>query len=252
MEGSEIGSDLFLSNAELNGLALIGAKVGGQLGLSSTGCQGACDLEGVDVHADIFLRHCTLETLELTGAVTGGQVAMEGISCKGEASMQGLHVGTDLIVEDNAKMDSVDLVGATIGGEVRMTDAFFSGELDMTGIAVAANLQMVRITTNKRINLSRAKCRMLNLSGARTTDIELRFADIEGVVNLTGTIVDGVLDMEMIAVSGNLFLRDRARFGRVYLWDAKVRGTIEARGAVFNELLDIPDTLTRSSVVPTV
>jgi uncharacterized protein YjbI with pentapeptide repeats len=239
IEGSEIGSDLFLANAELNGLALIGAKVRGQLTLSSSSCRGMCDLEGVDVHADIFLRDCALETLDVTGAVTGGQVVMDGISCKGAASMQGLRVGTDLIVEGNAKMDSVDLVGATIGGDVRMTSALFSGELDLTGIAVAASLQMVEITTNKRVNLSRAKCRVLNLSGARTADIELRFADIGDLVNLTGTIVDGVLDMEMIAVGGNLFLRDHAKFGRVYLWDAKVRGTIEARRAVFDRLLDM-------------
>lgn len=239
MEGSEIGSDLFLKKAELNGLALIGAKVGGQLTLASTKCRGACDLEGVDVHADIFLRYCSLETLDITGGMTGGQVVMDGISCTGEASMQGLRVGTDLIVEGNARMDSVDLAGATIGGDVRMTDAFFSGELDLTGIAVAASLQMVGITTNKCVNLNRAKCRMLNLSGARTANIDLRFADIEDLVNLTGTIVDGVLDMEMIAVGGNLFLRERAKFGRVYLWDAKVRGTIEARAAVFDALLDM-------------
>lgn len=238
VEGSEVGSDLFLSNAELNGLALIGTKVGGQLTLSSTCCRGTCDLEGVDVYADIFLSQSALETLYLTGAVAGGQVVMDGMSCKGEASMQGLRVGTDLIVEGNAKMDSVDLVGATIGGDVRMTDAFFSGELDLTGIAVAEGLRM-GIATNKRVILNRAKCRMLNLSGARTADIELRFADIGDLVNLTGTIVDGVLDMEMLSVGGNLFLRDRAKFGRVYLWDAKVRGTIEARGVVFDGLLDM-------------
>jgi uncharacterized protein YjbI with pentapeptide repeats len=238
-EGCEIGSDLFLSNAELNELALIGAKVGGQLTLSSTSCSGACDLEAVDVHGDIFLRHCALETLSLIGGVTGGQVVMDGISCKGEASLEGFRVGTDLIVEDNAKMDSVDLVGATIGGDVKIADVCFSGELDLTGISVAASLQMVRITTNKRVNLNRAKCRVLNLSGARIADIDLRFADIEDLANLTGTIVDGVLDMEMITIGGNLFLRDRAKFGRVYLWDANVRGTIEARGAVFNELFDM-------------
>ncbi len=239
IEGSEIGSDLFLSNAELHGLALIGTKVRGQLTLSRIDCRGACDLESIDVHADILLRHGAIETLDLTGGTTGGQVVMDGVSCKGEVSMEGLRVGTDLIVEGDAKMDSVDLVGATIGGDIRMTDVVFVGELDLTGIDVAAGLRMVGIVTNKRIILSRAKCRMLNLSGARTADIELRFANIDDLVNMTGTIVDGVLDMEMLTVGGNLFLRDRAKFGRVYLWDAKVRGTIEARAAVFDGLLDM-------------
>jgi hypothetical protein len=136
-------------------------------------------------------------------------------------------------------MDAVDLIGAIVGGDFRMTNAQFSGELSFMGISVAGTLSMVAIKTDKPIILNYAKCRELNLSGASTKDIEIRCANVDDLLNMTGITVDGKLDMEMITVGGNLFLRDGAKFGLVYLWDAKIRGLIEASRAVFSELLDM-------------
>lgn len=89
------------------------------------------------------------------------------------------------------------------------------------------------------MNLNRAKCGTLNLSGARTKEIQLRFAEIADLGNLTGTIIEGDLDLEMSKIGGNLFLRDGAQFKCVYLWDATVRGTISVRNASFGGILDM-------------
>jgi hypothetical protein len=45
--------------------------------------------------------------------------------------------------------------------------------------------------------------------------------------------------MELIDIGENLFLRDDAKFGRVYLWDARVRGTIVTRHVRFADKLDM-------------
>jgi len=242
MEGIDVRGDVFLrSGCKFNTLEATGAVIHGQLDLDNINCTGDVYLQGLQIGTDLLIGGgATLAALDLQGTKIDGRIDLDDINCTGELSMQGLQVGMDLSISGTASLASLNLSGAKVSGDIRMSGSRCNGIIAMVGLEVDGRLRLDRIYAGKTILLNRLKCRgELNLAKATTADIEMRGAVIGGLLNMTGTTMAGDLDMELLEVSENLFLRDGATFQQVYLWDATVRGTIEARKAEFNGLLDM-------------
>ncbi len=198
-------------------------------------------LQGLQIGTDLLIKGgASLAALDLQGTKIGGRIELDDINCTGKLSMQGLHVDTDLSISGTASLASLNLSGALVLGGIRMSRSRCNGIIEMVGLEVGGRLHLDQIYAGERMLLHLLKCHgELNLANATTADIEMRGAVIGGILNMTGTKMTGDLDMELLEVDDNLFLRDGATFQKVYLLDANVRGTIEVRKAEFNGLLDM-------------
>jgi hypothetical protein len=242
MQGIEVRGDVILrADCRFNTLDATGAVIHGQLDLDNITCTGDVYLQGLHIGTDLLIAGgATLAALDLQGTKVDGRIDLDDINCTGEVSMQRVQVGTDLSISGTASLASLNLSGAKVSGDILMSGCKCDGFITMVGLEVDGRLRLDRISAGKKMLLNLSKCHgEVNLVNATTAAIEMRGAVIGGLLNLSGTVMAGDLDMERLQVGSNLFLRDGATFQQVYLWDATVHGIIEARKAEFSGLLDM-------------
>ena len=135
--------------------------------------------------------------VRLLGTSVGGDVDLDGAKVTGMLNMAAVDIGRYLLMRSNpeqrAEFNEVSLFGASVGNSVELDGAKVTGTLDMEAIDIGQYLLMrsdvgkpvFRAEFDRPINLKFARIGgALNLAGA-----------VLSSVDLTGTTIDGELDL---------------------------------------------------------
>ncbi|WP_143229572.1 hypothetical protein [Actinophytocola xanthii] len=222
---------LFLRNAALAGagesgaVRLLGAQVGGQLGLEGgeiTNITGpGLHADALRVDGDLFLRNAALRgagesgAVRLVGARIGGQLGLEG----GEiTNITGPALRADsLRVERGLFLRNAALAGAGESGAVRLLGAQVGGQLGLEGGEITnitgPALRADSLRVERGLFLRNAALAGAGESGA----VRLLGAQVGGQLGLEGGEITNItgpgLHADALRVDGDLFLRNAALRG---------------------------------------
>jgi uncharacterized protein YjbI with pentapeptide repeats len=201
-------------------VVLRGAKIKGQLDMSSSTFNGTLNMNGLEVERHLFMRDkARFADVDLRSAKIKGQLDLRSSTFKRTLNMNSLEVGSHLLMRDKARFADVDLRGAKIEGQLSMIGSTFNGTLNMDSLEVGSSLLM----GNK----------------ARFADVDLRSAKIEGQLDMSSSTFNGTLNMNKLEVGSSLFMRNKAQFAGVVLRGAKIGGQLSMIGSTFNSTLDM-------------
>ena len=105
---------------------------------------------------------------------------MDGAEVHGALTADRLNVTGSMHLREQARFAEVRLVGTRVGGDLVLVESVFGGTLEASGIGIGGNLLM-RGGTFGNVKLAFA-----DVGGS----LELDDTDIEGVVNLSGMLVE--------------------------------------------------------------
>jgi hypothetical protein len=243
LEGARIGTDLLMNAPGYfrRPICLLGAEIGGQVLMRGIRCRGSVDFEGAHVGGDLLADEASsFDSIDLLDANIGGMVDMRQARFHEQLSMNYCSVGSRLRMDGVVARRKVSADGTKCGSSAIFNGALFRNGISMLRFETGAQLKMEKATSRKQTNLYGVKCgSWLSLKESIFETVDFRAAEVRGQVNCAGTTVSGKFDMELADIGENLFLRDKARFRHVYLWDATVRGTVDTRAATFDGVLDM-------------
>jgi hypothetical protein len=305
MEAITVHTDIFCQGGHFDAMALIGAKVGGQLSLCDSEWTGDFDLDSVRISADFLAgQNCHFRSVDLTGASVEGQLDLDGSIISGDLILQRARVGLDCFLRGTrvgsmdfqsatleagmeapelhvtggtnlnglaagstidfsgaqfgapltmtrlkcsgtlllkgAKMTQLRIRQATIDGELNCTSASIAESADLPELTVGSDITLSGLTSPSVVCLDRARCAgSVRVRDATVGGLTLQFAHIGGLLDFSKTLINGVLDLEMIDVGENVFLQDGIFIEKVLVRDAKIGGTVVVRRTTLNGLVNM-------------
>jgi len=201
MDGAQVGSSLFMHEAEFADVVMRSASIGGLLRLSRSKVTGKLDMSGVQVNSFLLMDHAKFADVGLFGAHIVGQLHLDCSKVTGRLGMDALRADQYAFLRE-AEFAGVVLRGARVGGQLELTKSKVTGNLDMYGVQVGSALLMHE---------------------AEFADVVLRGARVGGQLDLARTKVTGKLDMTMLQVDSSLFMAN-AQFAEVVMRGARVGG----------------------------
>lgn len=172
----------------------------GALTADRVSCEGQLSLESAGVSGDVLLAGAILEApggepaLNAERAHIGGKVILDRATVTGEVNLRGAEVGEQLLLK-SARL-------STPGGDAcRLTRARVAGDIDCTALTMEGQLRMPAVSVGRRVILDRARFAqaqpgkpVVNLKSLRAEELVLRFASVDGRVDLRLATVDVLRD----------------------------------------------------------
>jgi hypothetical protein len=248
-----VTSDLVLTDARGREADFRQSIIGGQLFGNRSRFQGLLELQGIKVDSDVLLEDAKIQSLSLQDATIGGQLNIADIRCVA-MNLQFVSIAKDLLAwGKKTRLAELNLIGAEIAGDATFVGANIRGTAEMDNMRVDLGLDLQRVRSRKTVKLNGVRIdRNVRMNGCWSTGaIEMKWARVGGQVNFGGARIDGPLDLEAAEVKASVFLRDSGvgptnpegesagRFSAVSLKDAKVDGTVYARGSKFTGELSL-------------
>ncbi len=184
------------------------------------------NMDSLCSEASLSMKSSDLTELDLRNAKIGGQLDFERAELNGLLFMVSIEVGSSLFMNNGSKFKEVVLRGAIIKGNLEMDGSKFDSTLDISSIQIGGY-----------INMRKSEFHNINLRGSR----------IEGNLDMGGSTFKGEVDMNSLTVKEDLFMnpiKEEVAGGitltlntmfveKVNLVGAKIRGSIDMRGAIF-------------------
>ena len=219
LNATSTGGSLFLSNAELAEVDLIGAKVGDLLVMDAATVAGKLDMDSVSTEGSLYMRGGAFVEVILRGARIGGQLSLDGATVGDRLNLDAASTGRDVLMS-NGQFAQANLRGARIGGQVSLDGAHVAGDLILHGVAIEAALLM---------------------TSAEFGDVELVGARIGNQFSTVGSTFRRDLYMDASTIGTDLYMRKTTFLGDVSLLFLRVASNLDLRGAVLN-MLDLSGT----------
>ncbi|HEX5928010.1 MAG TPA: hypothetical protein VFY48_01305 [Solirubrobacterales bacterium] len=269
-----------------NGLALMGAHIGGQLSMNGSTLEGgpqgadrtgaALSADGIEVNQGIFCRggFTAKGALRVIGAMVGGQFSLTGAHLEGlgtEDGQEGPSIcGDRMEVRGNFHCDEIDatgemrLLGARVGGQLSFRGATLAGgRRERSGLQPALNVDGIEVTQGMYCDegfSAKGEVRMVG-------------ATVRGQLTLAKSVLEGAeaadqlpglaLTADRLRVTGSMYCDECEVVGGIHLSGASIGGqlslvqaTIDGKGrgaVVADDLVAVgsvllPDLKSRGSV----
>lgn len=248
--GLRVESDVNLEGAIGTFADCPAISVGGQLQLSGVRFRKRLNFQGANIGSDLFIDNARVKALDLTDATIGGQLVLTGARCV-RLTMQAARVGSDLDAREGCFWGFVHAVGLQVSGDAMFDECEFRWRAEFNDMKVGLGLSMDQVISRAGLELKGiAVQRNAMFQHFRATGpIDLKWARIGGQLNIATAHLDDLLDLEAAHIQQYLFLRDgpgrdggsdrhASHFSRIRLTDAKVDGTVYARGSIFSGALE--------------
>lgn len=250
MKSAAITGDLSMKMANFENVTLTNATIRDNLDITGAKANKVTGLElemdSITVGDDIVMCGVTgFNSVDLEAAHIGGTVYMTGARV-GRLEMGLITIDDDLLMRYGAEFKEIDLSRAHIGGSLDMTQAKvyksnddksnFLGKLDMDSIAIGGNLLLRELPECESDN-----CLKLNLQKytPQFSEVDLHGAHISGRMSLTGTILQGKLNMDSIFIREDLHMREAEFKDEVILTNADIGDELSMSCSTFLKLLDM-------------
>ncbi|TAN46911.1 MAG: pentapeptide repeat-containing protein [Rhodospirillales bacterium] len=233
---AKIAKGLFLRNARLVSIDLIGGEIGGGVFLTGAFVSGLLEMSYMHVDLNVEINSdgntaASFNEVFLSGARIDGQLNFNGATVSGVLNMNDLHVGHDLqmrqVRDFKPSFNNVHLMGGNILGQFNLEGATVRGLLNLNSSHVGQSLIM-RSRGNVKTNFNE-----VNLGGAY----------IEENVEISSAIVSGLLNMNSLHIGQHLFMHSEpdsgANFSGIDLRGARIDGGLQIPGSLFNGEVDL-------------
>ena len=248
MSGLRVEGDVSMDGMTLvKEISLVSAHISGALVLNGSGVANFLNMNGLRVDRSLLMRDkAQFEDIDLIGANIGGELILSSSTVAGILNMNQIHVEQPLFMRENAKFTEINLAGAQIDEldlssstvtdmldmgqirvhqsvrmreanltEINLAVAYIGGQLDLSRSMVTGKLEGYSIDVEQTMFLGRGTIfeKEIDLSAAKIgKDLLLSGSTFNGPVNLTGSQIRGVLQLESTEWPGNstLTLSDAA------------------------------------------
>lgn len=243
-------SDLSLDGAAVKRtVSLSFAKINGVVNLNSASIDANLDANSLQVGGSLLMRSgieeedkASFGDVALAGANITGQLSMAGANLNGKLDADSLHVGGSLLMRLANFKGDVNLRGAKITDQLSMTGASFDAKLDIDALQVGGSLFMSGASFNNALTadtLQVGGSLFMRSEGhqiSRFNDVVLVAAKISGVIDMSGAIFDGKLDIHALQVDRYLSMSKAQCHQEVNMRDGHVGSNLDLRGATMARL----------------
>jgi cytoskeletal protein CcmA (bactofilin family) len=231
LDNLRLGNSLVMGDLEgicatFASVSIFGAKVNGELQISSTKIVGALEMMLLQVGGALSLVDLQTKSVNLSKGKIGGQLRMLGVSVNEKLELEGIEA-SGLWIENTEEQPSIYsniiLRGANVLGNVLLRNTTVHGMLDMSSVSVKGLLDM-----------SQHEMRRNRLSATDLSD-----AQIGRRLLLSRATVNGKLHMRGLQVTGDLVMDWGEYLGPVDLTNARIAGTLSAVRAQYASRLTL-------------
>ena len=257
MDSAVIGSNLFIYRAYLQGVRLVGLKVGGQLAMDSSKFKGKLNMNSVYIGGSLIMRNARFKEVDLSVSKVIDQLEMTGSKFEGKLNMNVVSIGSRLIMK-NAQFKEVGLAASKVGVQLEIDGSEFDGKLNMGSTTIGGNF-FFRNARFKEVHLVASKVGIqlemgdskfngnLNMNSVSIggdlimKNVQFREVDLKGLeigdqLEVGRSKFEGPLNMDFASIGGNLFLRNATFHKQVRLMFILVRSNLDVRGSTLKEL----------------
>jgi uncharacterized protein YjbI with pentapeptide repeats len=254
LDGAQAMWDVWLDACTFaKGLSLRGLDASEALTLDGSEVSEGLDLSDAHIARYLGLRGASFDAIRLTGAVIGEDVFIDnsvgGLPAtvvRGYLNMNAIHIGRRLSLAGSSLHD-VGLLGARIQGSMNAShvklgnlnmDSAWVGQhlrmdygrvdfVDLSGMRVAGTLELDHTTVAHKLTMESTSIgQTANLQAIRANDVVLAHADSGGNIDLAGSLIHDLLDVDALTVSADLIL-ERAVIGSMRGTSAQIGGDVD-------------------------